>query len=73
MTAAQIRDAARLVGADATAENVLDRTDQVADIWLEGFKAGLQAVRDQLVPGTPPAVIQIVDGLMTEATWTDVG
>jgi uncharacterized protein YgfB (UPF0149 family) len=43
VTAAQIRDAARLVGADATAENVLDRTDQVAEIWVAGFIAGLLA------------------------------
>jgi uncharacterized protein YgfB (UPF0149 family) len=47
VTAAQIRDAARLVGADATAENVLDRTDQVAEIWVAGFIAGLEAANQK--------------------------
>lgn len=44
MTAAQIRDAARLVGADATAENCLHRTGEVAEIWVAGFIAALEAV-----------------------------
>jgi hypothetical protein len=43
MTAAQIRDAARLVGADATAENCLHRTGEVAEVWVAGFIAGLEA------------------------------
>lgn len=43
MTAAQIRDAARLVGAEATAENCLHRTGEVAEIWVAGFIAGLEA------------------------------
>jgi hypothetical protein len=47
VTAAQIRDAARLVGAEATAENVLSRTGEVAEIWVAGFIAALEAARDK--------------------------
>jgi hypothetical protein len=57
MTAAQIRDAARLVGADATAENVLDRTGQVAEIWVAGFIAALEVFMVELGVASPDPAI----------------
>lgn len=44
MSPAEIRDAARAVGDEATAEVCLHRTGDVAEIWVAGFIAGLEAL-----------------------------
>ena len=45
MTAAQIRDAARLACAEAAENADLSTTGEVAEIWVAGFIAGLEAAR----------------------------
>ncbi len=67
MTAAQIRDAARLAGADATAENVLSRTGEVAEIWVAGFIAALEALNAECTFGVESLPYLVRSDLLARA------
>jgi hypothetical protein len=67
MTAAQIRDAARLVGAEATAENCLHRTGEVAEVWVAGFIAGLEAANAECAFGVESLPYTVKSELLEQA------